>query len=193
MLLSCAVLFAMVGCSSTGAGSAGTVASPGSTDASVSVGAHMSGAATEVVVSQAAVASRPAPWSLTSPESAVRSYLAWTSYGYRTATSAIASPTMGPEESVRVDAYVQLNLEKGRLIDQALTSISFGKTSVEGTQTLVPTKEKWTYSYISIKAPGGTVLAGPYPASYDATYTVVESGGSWRVYAVTAKALGTVK
>jgi hypothetical protein len=138
------------------------------------------------------VADRPSPWVLSSPASAVRSYLDWTSYAYRIASSGAASATLSPDEGVRVDAYVQLNIEKKRLLDQSLTSITVGKPVVEATHTLVPTKEQWTYSYLSI-APGNEVLGGPYTASYDTTYTVIKKDGHWIVDSVMAKALGTVE
>lgn len=187
LLIGCAVL--VVGGCSNGVSNGG--ANGGSTAATA--GANMAGASTDVVVTRAAIESTPAAWILTTPRAAVRSYLGWTSYAYRIATSDVATPTMGPDEAVRIDAYIQLNLEKHQLVDQTLTSISFGKQSTEGTRTLVPTKEKWTYRYVSIAAPGGKTAAGPYTASYDATYTVVKSGKDWVVSSVQAKALGKVK
>ena len=186
VLLGAAVLV-LVGCSS---GNSGT--SSGSSAATATVGANMAGPQMDVHISQQMINTMPAAWVLSTPQSAVRSYLAWTSYAYRIATSAVASPTMGPDEDVRVDSYMQYNLEKSRLIDQTLTSISFGKVSVESTHTLVPTHEKWTYSYRSI-ALGNKVLGGPYTESYSATYTVVKTGKNWAVYSVAANPLGTVK
>jgi hypothetical protein len=153
----------------------------------------MAGPAANVVVTRAAIDNVPKPWDLKTPQSAVRSYLDWTSYAYRIATSNVASQTMTGDELARVDSYIQFNLEKSRLIDQTLSSITFGPASAVGTTTVVPTKEKWTYRYISIKAPGGAVLGGPYTAAYDATYALVEQGGSWVVVSVTAKANGAVK
>ena len=153
----------------------------------------MAGPVVDVNVTPEALASRPEPWDLTTPESAVRSYLAWTSYGYRIGASEVATPTMIGYELVRTDAYVQYNIQKNRLIDQKLDSITFGKASVEGSRTLVPAKEKWTYRYVSIKTAGETV-GGPYKASYDTTYTVVRSDkGTWVVESVEAKPLGKVK
>ena len=73
---------------------------------------------------------------LTTPESAVRSYLDWTSYAYRIGSLASRRPTMTDPEEVRVDAYVQYNLQKNQVIDQTLTSITFGKASIGGTSTL---------------------------------------------------------
>ncbi len=188
--LACAIagsVLVVAGCSG------GANPASGSTTPTAPVGANMAGPAANVVVTAAALESRPAAWDLSTPQNAVSSYLAWTSYAYRIATSNAASATMGSDEFVRVDAYIQLNLEKGRLIDQSLTSIAFGKPSVQATETLVPTKEKWTYRYVSIKSPGGETLAGPYTASYDATYTVTKSSKGWVVASVVAKAHGTVK
>jgi hypothetical protein len=74
-----------------------------------------------------------------------------------------------------------------------LSSITFGAASVEGTTTLVKTHEKWTYNYVSIKAPGGAILGGPYTATYDVTYALTKQGDAWVVVSVTAKAIGAVK
>jgi hypothetical protein len=145
-----------------------------------------------VHLSAQAIHSVPAHWVLSTPTSAVRSYLAWTSYAFRTATSAVATPTMGPEEGVRVDSYVQYNLEKARLLDQTLTHITFGKPVISSARALVPTHEEWRYRYLSIAA-GNRVVGGPYSVSYDATYTVTKTPGGWLVDSVKAKALGEVK
>jgi len=152
----------------------------------------MAGPAQDVHVTTQAFEAKPAPWNLTTPQNAVRSYLDWTSYAYRIAESDVATATMGPDEGARIDSYIQYNLESSRLIDQTLNSLTFGKASVGTTSTLVPAHEKWTYRYVSTKTAGKT-LAGPFPASYDTTYTVVKSGGKWLVYKVDVKALGAVK
>jgi hypothetical protein len=183
------LLLAATGCSGAGAGTTGVSVTPTTTPL---VGAHMAGAVSTVTITQEALASRPAPWNLSTPESAIRSYLAWTSYAYRIAESSVAAPTMGANEAVRVDSYIQLNLEKLKLIDQELTSITFGRSSVDGTHTLVPTKEAWAYRYVS-STTAGKVVGAPFTASYDATYTVVRAGKYWVVYSVVAKAQGPVK
>jgi len=183
-----AVLVAVSGCSG---GSTG--ASAGSATSSPTAGAHMAGPAADVYVTQAAVDARPKSVNLKTPEAAVRSYLDWTTYAYRTGQSALAAPTMSSYEEVHVDSYIQYNIEKSRLVDQKLTSITFGKSSVEGTRTLVPTVEDWTYSYLST-ALGNKVLDGPFTAAYDVTYTVIVSqNGDWVVDSVNAKPKGTVK
>ncbi|MEI6624681.1 MAG: hypothetical protein WCP28_22560, partial [Actinomycetes bacterium] len=107
-------------------------------------GASMAGPVVDINVTPSAVASRPKPWVLSTPQSAVRSYLDWISYAYRTGNSSAAKATMISYEEVRVDSYVQFNIEKTQLIDQTLTSITFGKPSVGSTSTLVPAKETWT-------------------------------------------------
>lgn len=183
------MLIVMAGCSGAGK----DASSGGSEDATSGVGAAMAGPVADVNVTPEALASRPQPWVLTTPESAVRSYLAWTNYAYRIGVSAVATATMTGSEEVRVDSYTQLNLQKARLIDQTLTSITLGKPTVEGSRTLVPAKETWTYSYVSIET-AGKVLEGPYSAAYDATYTVVKNAkGDWVVDSVESKALGEVK
>src|SRR5665648_678196 len=138
--LACVALLAVAGCS----GSQGTGPSSGSSDASKTVGAHMAGSAAEVNISPATIAARPKPWVLTTPESAVRSYLDWVSYAYRVGDSQVATATMSSYEEVRIDSYIQYNLQKSRLIDQKLVSITFGEASVGATSTLVPATEKWT-------------------------------------------------
>ena len=80
-----AVLVAVSGCSG---GSTG--ASAGSATSSPTVGAHMAGPAADVYVTQAAVDARPKAVDLKTPETAVRSYLDWTTYAYRTGQSALA-------------------------------------------------------------------------------------------------------
>lgn len=189
VLLACAALLVIAGCSGGGSGSN---APAGSSTPTGGIGAAMAGPQVDVHISQQMMNAMPASRALATPQSAVQTYLAWTSYAYRIGESSVASFALGPDEDVRVDSYIQYNLEKSRLIDQTLTSISFGKASVGSTSTLVPTQEKWTYSYLSINT-GNKVLGGPYQASYDATYTVVKSGKDWLVYSVAAKAIGTVK
>jgi len=134
----------------------------------------MAGPHVDVHISQEALASSPHAWVLTTPQSAVRSFLDWTSYAYRIATSDVATPTMGANQEVRVDSYVQYNLEKQRLLDESLTSITIGSPTAESTHTVVPTHAEWTYSYLSIDT-GNKVIGGPYSASYDVTYTVVKT------------------
>src|SRR5574340_859099 len=65
---------------------------------------------------------QPAPQDLSTPESAVRSYLDWVSFAYRMANSDIPTATMTPEEGVRVDSYIQLNRTEGKGIEQSLTA-----------------------------------------------------------------------
>ena len=153
----------------------------------------MAGPAALVHVSEAAVKATPPRWVLTTPESAVQSYLDWTSYAYRVGQSVTASATTGPGEQVRIDSYVQYNIEQKRLIDQKLDSIVFGKQSSGTTSTLVPAKEKWTYSYLSTSQ-GNKVVGGPYTATYDTVYTVIKNkNGDWVVASVKATPKGTVK
>lgn len=157
------------------------------------VGARMAGPVIDIQVTQEALASKPAPVDLKTPESAIRSYLAWTSYAYRTAQSVAAQPAMTGPEYVRVDAYVQFNIQQYRMIDQTLDSLKLGTPTITADGATVTAKEKWTYRYVSVKT-AGEVLEGPYPASYDATYTLTKSADdAWLVDSVQATALGTVK
>lgn len=166
---------------------------PGTGDGSVGASGQPAAAAGGVRVSQEALKTAPKPWVLTTPESAVRSYLAWTSYAYRIGKSSVAVPTMGSREEVRVDSYIQNNIEQSRLIDQTLQSIEFGKPTVKNGGVLVPAQETWTYRYVSTTDAGRTV-SGPFSASYETTYTVVKSEkGVWVVDSVAARPYGTVK
>jgi hypothetical protein len=106
--------------------------------------------------------------------------------------SDVATPTMSSSEEVRVNSYVQLNKEANKLINQRLTSLSFGTTSREGTRTIVPTHESWEYSYLAIDTLRS--LSPTYSVSYEATYTLVSpKPGLWIVDAVEAKPLGEVQ
>lgn len=188
LCVTAAVLFMTVGCS---AGSEG--AAPASSETSAAVGANMAGPVQKIVISKQAVADKPKPWVLSDPESAVRSYLDWTSYAYRITESSAATSTMTAAQEVRVDSYVQLNLQKSKLLDQALQSITFGKVSVGATSTLLPAKEQWAYRYVSIDEVGKT-LAGPYSADYETVYTLVkQKNGDWLVDNVAVRSLGEVK
>jgi hypothetical protein len=181
-------LLAVSGCT---AGGQSTVA--GSSDSSATVGARMAGPVVDVSVSQAMMDTKPKSMDQTTPKAAVRSYLDWTAYAYRIGQSDVANSTMSSYEEVRVNSFVQYNVQQKRLIDQTLESITFGAPSVGTTSTLVPAKEQWTYSYLSIET-GNRIVGGPYTVGYDTTYTVVKSDkGTWVVDKVDATPLGTVK
>ena len=91
----------------------------------------------------------PAPADVTTPESAVSAYLDWTSYAYALGNSEVASNTMGANEEVRVNSYVQLNKEKQRRISQVLVSFKTRSASVEGTRATLVAAEVWKYRYLS--------------------------------------------
>ena len=183
-----AVILAAAGCSNGGRANGNDASS----ESTASMSGHMAGPPVEVHIPQSAIDNAPAPWDLSTPESAVRSYLSWITYAYRIGQSDVATPTMSAVEEVSVDSYNQFNLEKSRLIDQRLNSITFGTESTGATSTLVPAKESWTYSYLSV-AEGNKSLGGPYSVSYDTTYTMVKTARGWVVDSTTAKARGTVK
>lgn len=153
----------------------------------------MAGPASEVHVAQAAVDAVPAPAVLTTPESAIRSYLDWTTYAYRTGQSRTASDAMSPSELVHVDSYIQYNIEQQRLIDQKLHSLKLGTPKMGGSSATVTAVEDWTYSYLSI-ASGNASIGGPYKVTYDTTYTVTElKKGTWVVDSVKSTPRGAVK
>lgn len=138
------------------------------------------------------LASQPTSITLTTPETAVESYLAWTAWAFTMANSDLATPTMTPEEEVRVNSYVQLNKEKQRVIDQRLTVLKFGKVTVEATRAIVPASESWEYRYLSID--GKRVVTPTYTARYETTYTVsAVAPDRWLVDSVEAKALDELK
>lgn len=187
LLLVALALSTIAGCSS-GVPAQGA----GGSEATSAAGAAMAGPVQKVVISKEAINQRPAPWDLSSPDSAVRSYVDWISYAYRITESSVATPTMSAHQEVRVDSYIQLNLQKSRILDQALASIVFGKPSVVATRTLLPATEKWGYRYVSISDVGKTI-AGPYIVSYETTYTLLKDKSGWVVDSVAVKALGEVK
>ena len=129
----CTALIAVAGCTANVQGT-GT----GSTDTSAAVSACMAGPAVQVNIPESAVTAKPKPSDLSTPRSVVGSYLYWVSFAYRIATSGAATPTMGATEAVRVDSYIQSNLEKKRIVDQSLTKIAFGTSTTEATHTLAP-------------------------------------------------------
>lgn len=136
---------------------------------------------------------RPAAPDLTTPESAVRAYLDWSALSYRLLNSDISSPTMTPDEGVRVDSYIELlKQQKQQGIDQHLTAYKVERVSTEGTRTLVATSETWWYRYFGLD--GKTYVTPQYSTSYDSTYTVVrQKNGTWLVDKVDVKALGQVQ
>jgi hypothetical protein len=129
---------------------------------------------------------------LTTPDSAVRSFLDWTSLAYRMANSELASATCTPEWGVHVDSYIQLNRESGaKSLEQVLTKFVKRSESVEGTQATVAAYEEWDYRYFSLD--GQKWITPPYKASYDTTYTLVLDGERWLVDDVSANALTELK
>ncbi|HEX9094017.1 MAG TPA: hypothetical protein VF902_08540 [Coriobacteriia bacterium] len=135
---------------------------------------------------------QPPPWSLGSPENAVISYLHWISLAYRVSNSEVASQTFTPYEEVRVNSYVQYNIQEGRAIDQVLTGLQVKSVQAsEGTAT-VAAHEEWRYRYISLKTK--RYSSAEQTASYESTYTVVKGeDGAWRVDKVQALSAGPVK
>ncbi len=133
----------------------------------------------------------PAP-NLTTPESAVRSYLDWSSFAYRMANSDVASTTCTPMWGVHVDSYIQLNRENGaKTLEQRLTKFEKRSESTEGTRAVVAAYEEWDYRYFSLD--GQKWISPLYKASYDTTYTLVSEGGRWLVDHVAANPLTELK
>ncbi|NTU72056.1 MAG: hypothetical protein HGB10_09600 [Coriobacteriia bacterium] len=134
----------------------------------------------------------PAPADMSTPLSAVESYLAWTSYAYAMMNSDVATHTMGPEEEVRVNSYVQLNKEKGQRLHQVLVEFKPGSPSKDGSITLLPAAEKWEYRYLSTD--GQSAVSETLTAAYEATYTLIPGRAkTYLVGSVTVQALSEVK
>ena len=155
-------------------------------------GYGMGGVDQDVALLAEWIENEPAPWDLGTPESAVRSYLDWVTYAYRVAESDVASLTQSPYQMVRIDAYIQANLQEERLLDQTLVSLTLGEPVIDGDKATVTAKEEWTYRYVSIVEAGAT-LEGPYPATYETTYMLVKSEQGWVVDDIEVKAIGDVK
>lgn len=134
---------------------------------------------------------QPAPWDLTTPESAVRSYLDWVSFSYRMANSEIPTATMTPEEGVRVDSYIQLNRIDGKGIEQSLESFEITSVSQETTTAVVTAREAWRYRYFSLETL--KYVSEELKASYETTYALVAQSGAWLVDGVEATPEGEVK
>lgn len=128
---------------------------------------------------------QPPPPQLRDPQTAVYSYLLWISYAYRILNSDVASPTFSPYEEVRVNSYVQLNLQEQRAIDQRLLDVQVRDIQSGDSTATVAVTETWKYRYIDTKT--GDYSTPAYDVSYDTTYTVVKNAdGGWVVDKVAA-------
>ena len=134
---------------------------------------------------------QPAPWDLSTPETAVRSYLDWVSFSYRMANSEIPTATMTPEEGVRVDSYIQLNRIEGKGIEQTLEGIEIVEVSEEASAATVTARESWRYRYFSLETL--EYVSESLAASYETTYALVTAPGGWLVDRVEATSSGDVK
>ncbi|MGB4441297.1 MAG: hypothetical protein WBJ62_03625 [Coriobacteriia bacterium] len=155
-------------------------------------GFGMGGVDQQIAILAETIEDAPAPWDLSTPESAVRSYLDWVSYGYRVAESDVASQTQSASQYVRTDAYVQANLQEQRLLDQTLVSVTFGEPMIEGDTATITATEEWTYRYVSIVEAGAT-LEGPYPAKYETVYRLVKTEQGWVVDDIEVTTIGDVR
>lgn len=132
---------------------------------------------------------QPPPPMLRDPQTAVYSYLLWISFAYRTLNSDIATHAFSEYEEVRVSSYVELNRQEGRAIDQRLVKFEPEVVRTEGETATVAAREEWIYRYISIA--DETYSAPAYSASYNTTYTVVNTEGKgWLVDKVEATPVG---
>lgn len=136
-------------------------------------------------------AQAPAAWDLSTPESAVKSYLSWVSFSYRMANSEIPTATMTPEEGVRVDSYIQLNRMEGKGIEQTLDAFEITSASQDTSSATVTARETWAYRYFSLDTL--KYVSEPLSASYDTTYRLVLDQAGWLVDSVKAEAKGEVQ
>jgi hypothetical protein len=134
---------------------------------------------------------QPSPWDLSTPESAVRSYLDWVSFSYRMANSEIPTATMTPEEGVRVDSYIQLNRIDGKGIEQSLDSIEIVSAAEEVSTAVVTARETWRYRYFSLDTLA--YLTEELTASYETTYSLLAGEQGWLVDRVEATAEGELQ
>lgn len=134
---------------------------------------------------------QPAAWDLSVPETAVRSYLDWVSFSYRMANSEIPTATMTPEESVRVDSYIQLNRMEGKGIEQSLDTFQVVSVDEQTSRAVLVAREVWRYRYFSLDTL--RYVSEPLSASYETTYTLTGEPGRWLVDRVEASAAGDVQ
>ena len=133
-------------------------------------------------------AQTPPPPMLSSPKTAVYSYLLWISYAYRILNSDVATMAFSPYEEVRVNSYVELNRQQGRAIDQRLLNYQVKSVESKGNTATVGVREQWAYRYIDIKT--AKYNSAILNATYDTTYTVVKGRSGWLVDSVKAQAVG---
>lgn len=156
------------------------------------MGFGMGGVDTEIRILASSLENQPEIWDLSTPEASVRSYLDWVSYAYRTAESEAASATQTPSQLVRIDAYIQANVQEQRLLDQTLTSLTLGEPSIEGSTAVVSAEEEWSYRYVSIVEAGETI-SGPHTAHYKTTYTLQKTEDGWLVDDIEVETIGDVE
>ncbi len=136
----------------------------------------------------------PAPENtdLSTPEAAVRTYLDWISYAYRTGDSQAAFDFMTSWEFVRVDSYVEKNRQESKGIDQRLLEFDINEVSGSESTKTVDTYEEWAYRYFG---PDGAYISEELTATYVARYTVVraEDRDAWLVDEVDAVPRGEVE
>ena len=72
-----------------------------------------------------------------------------------------------------------------------MKSLEFGRTSEDGTRTLLPVSESWEYRYVALDR--SRALTPTLTVEYETTYTVVASPSGWVVDGVLAEPLGEVE
>jgi len=128
---------------------------------------------------------------LSTPGSAVTSYLDWVSFAYRIANSDVATQTFTPFEEVRVDAYIELNRQENQAIEQTITVLEVREASTREPTATVSAHEEWRYRYFTLD----TIewIGDENEIAYETTYTVVlQPDGRWLVDSVEATPLSEV-
>jgi len=131
---------------------------------------------------------KPAAPDLSTPEAAVKSYLAWISYAYAIGDSNVSTPTMTPYEGVRIDSYVQLYKERGQTLEQRLVKFAVTSSKISGKTATVKTKETWEYRYLLSSQPPDQQKPALHQTVYVVTYHLKKSDSRWQVDSVDATA-----
>lgn len=122
---------------------------------------------------------------LTTPESAVESYLDWIGLAYRLANSDVATHTFTPHEEVRVNSYVELNRQQNQAIEQTITVFRVREVSSQEPTATVSAYEEWRYRYFTLDTIAW--VGEEIEAVFETTYTVVlQPDGRWLVDSVEA-------
>ncbi|MEN6431057.1 MAG: hypothetical protein ABFC80_09505 [Coriobacteriales bacterium] len=123
-------------------------------------------------------AARPSP----TPEKAVEAFLTIAARSYYSLDSTMVAPYVTPDQWVREDAYIQLNLMQNQAIEMKLEDFSATQgapSSAEATTATVRTREVWRWRYwdlVTRKPKTEWAKTG-----YSMLYTLERVGSGWLV------------